>query len=379
MAQSKKNKGEPAKANTGIFGQRSNRKKLGVHNFPFVAKLSFTPLINHWKKKVGSGDAGEAIIAREITKRLEESLDFLAPIPDVKTLRDNFDFVELLLTGIFPSAHRDQQMAMASKPFHVDGFYFTPPLNRLIAREDVSISINIESDLARSSRIIRACCMILNAFYGQRIKYDEPLMLTVDYGKHHTQKHYKSERNTNFVEIKKTRPLKQLSQEQINYLLSNIYDIDTWLKYIPPSNFEFHGVVSINLIDVTADESLSRIKHLLLDRDAVVQRESINRLQKQLRNYFNLPELRIGLTAIDYPVVYNAPPKYKIHHALLSNRIKNLLAKKYKDSIYEKACRYKEMLIIEDIEKLGNRTKLEKNLLKENIRSIILAPLIKKK
>ena len=378
MSQSRKANKKKSGIQGGFLGKALNRKKLGVHDFPFVSKLSFVPLINHWKNKVGSGDAGEAILAREIIKRLDNSLEFLAPVTNNKVLEKNKDLVELLLTGIYPSAFRDQQLAMATKPFHVNGFYFTPPLKYFIAKDNIDISLNIESELVRSSTIIRACCMILNSFYGQRIDYEEPIMYSIDGGKKLGERHYKSELNLQFVEIKKTKPLKRLSQEQINYLLSNIYDIETWLEYIPPTHFEFHGVVSINLIDVTVDESLSRLKHILLDRDGVVARESIHRLQKQLRSYFNLPELRLGLTAIDYPGSRKVLHKYKIHHAFLSKRIKNLFARKYQDSIYEKACKYKETLIIEDLEKLEYKTKLEKNLLKEKIKCILVAPLIKK-
>ncbi len=373
MSQSKK-----AGTKRGLFDQEFNKKKLGVHGFPFGSKLSFVPLINHWKKKVGSGDAGEATIAREVTKRLDDSLEFLAPITDYQVLIKNKDLVELLLTGIFPSAHRDRQLAFASKPFNASGFYFTPPLERLIAKDNIDISVNIESERVRASTIIRACCTILNQFYGQRINFEEPLMYTVDAGKKHGERHFKTEVNIRYVEIKKLKPLKPLSQEQINLLLSNIYDVEIWLNHIPPSNFEFHGVVSINLIDVTIDESLSRLKWLLLDRGAVVVRENMKRLQKQLRTYFRLPELRLGLMAVDYPSKHSMLNKYKIHHYFLNKRIKDLLAEKYKDSIYEKVCKRKETIIIEDLEKIEGKTKLERNLLKENIKSIILVPLIKK-
>ncbi len=378
MSQSKKVSGKKFFTGGGVFEQELNVKKLGIHDFPFTTKLSFVSLINHWKKKVGNGDAGEAIIAHEVTKRLDASLEFLAPITNDDLLEKNKDLVELLLTGIFPSAQRGQQLALASKPFHVFGFYFTPLLRQLITKAGINISLNIESDLVRSSTIIRACCMILNSFYGQRINFNEPLMFSVDRGKKSGERHFKSELNTQFVEIKKIKPLKRLTQDQINYLLSNIYDLETWLEYIPPTHFEFHGLVSINLIDVTVDESLSRLKRILLDKDAVVARKSINRLQKQLRNYFNLPELRLGLFAIDYPLQHDMFHKYKIHHALLSSRIKNLLAEKYKGSIYEKVCKYKETLILEDLGRYESKTILEKNLLKENIKSIILVPLIKK-
>lgn len=377
MEQSKKVY-KKSKINAGLLDQEANKKKLGVDSFPYASKLSFVPLINHWKKKVGSGDAGELIIAREVTKRLDASLEFLAPITDYDVLSKNSDLVELLLTGIFPSAHRDRQMALASKPFHVTGFYFTPPLQQLIAKENIDISVNLEPELVRTSIIIRACCTILNSFYGQRINYEEPWIYSIDAGKKLGVRHYKAELDTHFVQIKKIKPLKRLTQDQINYLLSNIYDINTWLDYLPPTHFEFHGLISITFIDVTVDESLSRLKRILLDKDAVVARKSIHRLQKQLRTYFSLPELRLGLTAIDYPDEHNFTNKYQIHHAFLSKRIKNLLAPKYKDSIYEKVCKSKETQIIEDMERLENKTSLEKNLLKENIRSIILVPLIRK-
>ncbi len=362
-----------------LTGLELNQKKLGIDDFPFSSKLSFVPLINHWKRKVGSGDAGEVIIAREITKRLDGSLEFLAPITNESVLAKNKDLVEMLLTGIFPSANRDRQMALASKPFHITGFYFTPLLKQLVARRKVEISVNIESELFRVSTIVRACCMILNSFYGQRIYYEEPLIFTVDSGKDLGVRHYKAELNTQFVQIKKIKPLRPLSRDQINYLLSNIYDVETWLEFIPPSHFEFHGLVSINLIDVTVDESMSRLKRILLDKDAVVARKNIRNLQDQLRNYFNLPELRLGLAAIDYPGGSNSSAYlYKMNHSFLNKRIKNLLAKKYSDSIYEKVCKYKEPLIIEDLSRLENKTSLEQNLLKENIKSIILIPLLKK-
>ena len=81
MPQSKKDHDKKSNAGGGFFDLELNRKKLGIHNFPYIAKLSFVSLINHWKNKVGSGDAGEAVIAREVTKRLDASLEFLAQLP----------------------------------------------------------------------------------------------------------------------------------------------------------------------------------------------------------------------------------------------------------------------------------------------------------
>ncbi|MEM9328222.1 MAG: hypothetical protein AAGA85_21320, partial [Bacteroidota bacterium] len=53
------------------------------------------------------------------------------------------------------------------------------------------------------------------------------------------EQHFKGIVNNEFVEIKKLKPLKAISQNDINLLLSRPNDIDLWLQHIPPENFEF--------------------------------------------------------------------------------------------------------------------------------------------
>ncbi len=363
-------------AGIDILRLDDTKKKLGYYQFPFSCKLSFVPLINHWKKKVGWGDAGEVIIAKEITRQLDDGLEFLTPFDSLDEIEDKRDFVELLLTGIFPSALRDQELAFARKPFDPSGFYYTRPFLELFSKDDLSFYINNQEGV-RNATIIRACRMILNKFYGQRIKYDEETVLSMKIGDSPYEKHYKLEYNTKFVEIKKLKPLKAISQQEINLLLSDITDIDLWLQFIPPSHFEFQGMVSVTLIDVTEGEAMSRLKKTLLNKNAVVDPESILELEWQLRTFFGIKELKMGLIAVDYPADRKLPHRYKINHSLLRKKMKRLFSKKHAGSIYETACQSGETLVVEDLEKYAVSTALERQLLKNDLRSVVIVPLMR--
>ncbi len=357
------------------FFEKETKKLLGFENFPFRKKLSFVPLIQYWKKRVASDDLGIANLAKSIVKELDNALEFQAPIEDMSLLKEKKPFVDLLMSALFPPGIRETQLARASLPFNMEGFYHTPKLKELMRSGNLQFCIDKSPAMVIAGTIVKACALILNKFYGQNIRVKEPFIFTVFSDSGMVEKHYKSELNIEFVDIKKLKPLKAISQEQINSLLSNIYDLDTWLEYIPPANFEFQGMVIVNLIDITEEETLSRLKHALLDRDAIVSPENIQKLEEHLRPYFHIHDLRLGVTAIDYPIENMVAHKYKIRHYFLADRYSNLLDPKFKGSIYETACKLGEVFTIEDINHISPPTLLEKGLLEEGIQSIAIAPL----
>ena len=226
--------------------------------------------------------------------------------------------------------------------------------------------------------LIGACSLILNRYYGQDIKVDVPIILSIQHENCHIERYYKTQLNFDFVKIKQLKPLKPISQDQIHTMLSNIYDIDLWLEYLPIDHFEFEGFTVGYLVDITEEEALSRIKFSLLERDAVTNAKKIKNLQSLVRTYLDMDHLLLGITAIDYPKENTIAHRYKIRFDFLSKRQEVLLAEKNTNSIYEKACKYQEVLLIEDLKSINRPTPIEKDLLKEGIRSILVAPLFNK-
>ncbi|MEM9922077.1 MAG: GAF domain-containing protein, partial [Bacteroidota bacterium] len=300
------------------------------------------------------------------------------PINDYSLLEKHRDFVELILSGVLPLAYRQNQMMQVGKPFSLIGFYQTPKLRKALDEESISVRINSDPGFARNILVIRSCVLVLNTFYGQNIHIERPFIFSLKSEESGLEQHFKGVVNNEFVEIKKLRPLKAISQETINLLISRPNDVDLWLQHVPPTHFEFHGLVRINLIDVTEVESLSRLRHRMLEKNAVMTDKNILKIQHHLRAIFDIPQLQLGLTAIDFPIRSNIMHRYKIKHSLLADKVDDLLGASFSGSIYEQACQRKKVLIIEDLQKSAQHTALEVFLLHKGIRSIMLVPLLDK-
>lgn len=370
--------GEPID-NNGLQAPMSKEEDffqlLGINPIPYRTYLGFELLIAEIEEKARRKDSALGEMARLVLKQLEKAPELRQPIENLDIVEQKRELISLMMAMVIPPATRRKSLAKVPPPFGLSPIYCTPALGELMQANTVNYLFNTENSLINCSMVVNACSLILNKFYGMELEVEPPFAVSIQHEGQPMERHYKLEFDTQYIDIKLLKPLKPLSQEQINGMLSNIYDTGLWLKHLPPDHFEFHGFVVGNLIDITAEEALSRLKYRLLERDAVIDEANIINLQTLVRNYFGLPKLRLGLTAIDYPLDHTSTHKYKIRFDFLARREKALLAQKNKNSIYEKACHYGEVLLIEDLQTVPNATPIEEALLEEGIRSIIVAPL----
>ena len=355
------------------------QREIGIGKVPFATYLSFRPLINQMTVMAGEKDLFEfATEGASILKRLNDMPELMGPITDLDLLDDNRPLVNFLINSVLPPVSQNHTLAKLSVPFQLSAFYMTPALQELNDNHNVKYEINRDPQLMYCASLLGACVLILNRFYGQHINIDPPFSISITYPDSKIQRFFKLKMDTSFVEIKATKPLKPLSQEEINNLLSNIYDTDLWLKVIPADHFEFHGFTINSLHEITEEKALSRIKQQLLSKDAIVNQRNIETLEDLLQTFFKMKDLRLGLTAIDYPIENTVAHKYKIRFDFLAEEIDQLLGAGNQNSIYEKSCRYREVLLIEDLNTLAQPTPIEEGLLDKGIRSIIVAPLFNK-
>ena len=354
-------------------------KLMGMKQMPFVSKLSFVPLIRKIEEKVKADNNPAAkIIAQTVLKELHKTPLFLDTIENEEEAKTYPEIIDLLMMMVVPPAARQSQMIKVSAPFAMNPIFCTPNLKGMMDANKANYVFNQSIDIIYCAMVVNACSLILNKYYGQSLNVETPIGISIQPPDKKLEKYYKVSMDAQFVDIKQIKPLKPLKQADINQMLSNIYDIDLWLQNIPPENFEFHGFVIGNLIDITEENALSQLKYALLERDAVVEQSKVNKLQALLRTYFDQPDLKLGITAIDFPVENAVAHKYKIRFDFLSEQQSNLLSQENRNSVYEKACRFKEVLLIEDLEAISSKTPIEQGLLEMGIRSIIVAPLFNK-
>ena len=350
-------------------------RQVGFNTFPYTSLLSFAPLIKFWKSKTNSQDRGTALLAHEIIQQLDASLDLLTPIRDANLLTKHKSFIDLLMSGLFAFAQQDQQMGQAVRPFSLEGFYRTNRFVKFLKNNRLSIINNKDVRSIRQDAIVRAGCMILNTFYGQKFPLKDPYIFTARADDTFVETHYKAALNLDYLEIKKKRALPALSEEEIFELINNFDKPELWLEKIPPTHFEFHGLVAVYLVDVTEEEAMSRIRQFLLQRDAVLEAHTIAQMEDLLSSYFNVPGLRLGLTEYHPSKESGSTDNFAVRQHLLKKEFPKLNIKDYEQSIYFEALRDSHPNIFQNITKLSHKTPLEEQLIKEGIQSIYIAPL----
>ncbi len=349
---------------------------MGIRTIPFKVELSFRPMIKYVESKLTSPDEAESFLARSVLDLLEKSPEFREEHLDCAGLCNYKGLIEMMSMFILAPALRERQYTKLCVPFSMNAFYITPALEKLIAENETNFLFSDTQDKMASGIIIRACSFILNRVYNLDLAINSPVNISATDKKTGKSRFFKLDLNFDFVEIKFLKPLKRLTQEQIHDLLSNIYDLDLWLTYLPADSFAFEGFMVANLIDITAEDASSRLKHALLEPRAILDQEHIGKLENILRQYFNIQDLKLGLTAIDYPKANAVDHRYQIRFDFLAEEVDCILDEKYANSVYDKACRYREVLLVEDLKTAGSKTAIEKKLLAKGIRSYLVAPLI---
>ncbi|MEL7118978.1 MAG: GAF domain-containing protein [Bacteroidota bacterium] len=350
--------------------------KVGVNQIPYKTQLSFRPLIEELEKRVNSDYPADSGLAKLILEKLPEDHPFRKEELSKDEVKSNCEAFDWLLSSLMPPVMRTNVMVKIGAPFDFDAVYITPPLQNLMETHDTMSLITKESsEFFSTTMLLSACSLILNRFYDQKIDLEPIVKFSVKNKKTGLDQHIKFDINPNFIKVKALKPLKPLSEEDIKRLMSNIYDTDLWLSYIPPENFAFEGFVIGVLKFITAEETSSLLKSSLLQKEAVLHEENIRKLEGLVKAYLNVPDLRLGVTAIDYPPEYAVSHKYRIRFDILADRQERLLESTNRGSIHEKACKYKESVIVEDLEMIKNPTPIERQLMEEGIRSVIIQPL----
>ncbi len=363
--------GEPAMSiQTADKIHRDFKKRL-----PFRSRLNFSKLIANWKTQLDSEDLTVKKLAETLFEKLEDAPEFYGPIDDYSILEEHQDVVDIFLGGLLPISRRKSVMSVVTNPFNPDGFYKTPGFEQLYQKKKVGLLLSKEPEIMESFLVIRPSVEILNQFYGQNVDIDYPTIFTVQTEDKGLEKHYKSEIDLSFMEVKAVKPLQELTPSQINELLHNVNNLELWQKYIPPENFEFHGVAVMNLVDVTDEEALSRLKFILLEKDAVINEVRIQDIQQQLQTIFRIPELTIGVTAVDCHDRQSTLLPNRVKNSFLSHTQLNLLDPQFEGSVYCRMCSTGEPVLIENLEAEAYKTTLEEALLERGINNVLISPL----
>ena len=343
---------------------------------PYESVLSFERILHRVTELERNGSAGVRLLAAELLRQVRDVPAFQRPIRDLGLLSKHRDLFDLILLFLVAPDARSRKYMKLSRPFDMRPLYLTDKLQSLIGSKDACYTFDAGAQEVWKTHLVTVGATILRQCYGVDIHLEPTVMLTVPDPETGLKRFYKPLYTHDYVEVRVKGALPALKETQIQALLDNIHDTELWQTYLPPEVFSLHGFHLAELHDVTTEESLSRLKHRLISRDAVLDVERVKELANLVRLHFQLPDLQLGLTAVDYPRDRAVDHEYRIRYNLLSDEIASLTDAAYAGSTYDQVFRSGEMVVIQDLRERPNPTLLEERLIDLGYRSLLLAPLL---
>jgi transcriptional regulator with GAF, ATPase, and Fis domain len=178
-----------------------------------------------------------------------------------------------------------------------------------------------------------------------------------------------------FVEVKALKPLKPLSREDIQYLLNNYEDLNTWLEYIPPDAFAFEGFTIVNLIDITDQELISSIKYSLVEKEALTSYEKFNALQHKVRSLLRRPNIKLGIGALQKRRNNQVNVSSNVCHSFVFEATEGIDCSESLHAFYERFVREARPMIFEDLLTADIPQVFKNKFLEQGIRNMVFIPM----
>ena len=346
-------------------------------DFPFNSVLSLKLLIEYWENAIKNGTVpfGEPLL-----EHIQNAPELKEPITDKSVLEKHRELINHLMSAVIAPAQTDKELTAATIPFKFESFFETQGFKKTLELDQIhkSAIINIPGNDMVVGKTIQACLLILQQFYNVRINFDKPILFTIRNPINGLDKVYKIEIGRQFFEVVSKRELRPIDPRIIKFLTEKVYDVDLWLQYIRPEDFEFRGFMILRMVDVTEQEMVSSIKYDLLEKNAVSRKESFTAIQHKLRSIFGLPEIRLGLAYFDSDnnIILSTDQDRECWKSLAKNENSENNCESYHGSVYERSWMEKRYITVEDLESYPYKSIVEEALLANGIKNILLAPLI---
>jgi hypothetical protein len=348
----------------------------GSGGFPFRCELSLAPLVAFWTRPENEGSALGAL-AQMVGDDILNASELLGTITDGAVITRHRDVVDVLMAAVFRPASWEQDFAAATIPFHLRGFYATPSMQRLLMSPDGAVQgrVNLDARMVGALRLAYAYALVLKRVYGITLEVEHPVIITVADPDTGLDRHFRMQFDWRFVDVVTQGAVPALTEDLEHRLHTNLLDAERLREVLPPDKFVLRGVTIVRAHEVTDQEVLSALKRDLIDRESIVSDARFLGLQARLRTLFRRPELRLGVAALDGDRVLLLNSGARREHGCIFADSLHHAVSEFAGSVYERAVRTGQPVIVPDLAELPGRTWIEDEAIKGGVRTFLCAPL----
>jgi len=346
---------------------------------PLIAKISFHKVLESLEEIAESGVDYRSDYAKALLRHAAPFPELRDGITDLSLLDKHEELIKNLLADLFPTALTNNEIKAAAIPFFNITFNHSARFKKILenAGEDFDIAIRNFDD---HQFYVFCCCLILNDYYGYHFDISMPLFYDIP-GADGVIKHYRILYNGDFLEFIPTEKAHALTPEDITMLMDNFDDLNLWKEKFPKGSWISKGFGIVSLFDATTESAISNLKSSLLVSDELKEVKKAN-FENIFRSIYKIADLRIGFTEInvDDNVFKIAPFKDIKSHILVGNKEMDC-GSMFCNATMQQMINERRYLIMSDVEAFREQnpddTSLADHLLSQNIKSCILAPIVK--
>ncbi len=352
------------------------RRTMGLEDFPYTTKLSMAPLIRHWQRHSLEGSEYIKAIGGQVDDYVNNHISILQPYNAIDDLLDEHAVVmDLLFSGVFPIVLAENLLGYAAPPFIMKPFYVTQGMQELLADTRAEVSFQQFGEFDKMPFSIRAGVIILDKYYGLKLDRVLPFLFSLRYEGSNMEQFFKTTSILDYLDVKTKKEPDEISQQKVDYLLKHMDDEALWLETFSPDVFYFEGFFMAIMNDVTEVETMSRLRKKLLEPNSLLEEANARIIANLTRMYLSLPDVEVGIAALDYPPEGSVAHRYKINYPIVSGLQRYLSTEDRSDSVYMKACKLNQMEVVSDLAKINDPGRNERALLEMGFRSLMVIPL----
>ena len=273
--------------------------KAMAKELPFRIRASFAQAMDYWQKLADGPDAEKAAHAKSVLDGLKHAPELFEPFDDEDIILKYEEEIATLFAPLFPETLQDNEIKGLSWPFRLYFFNTTKRFQKILDRTGDGTSM-MPINLSPDEFYVMACIAILNGLYGTSIELRKSFFLTIPDEKEGVDRYYRVFVNADSTILKKRAETPVvLTQDDIKLLIDNFDNVELWKEKIPPNSFDMEGFSLMTLFDVTLEESLSSMKNVLLQQDALQSEKQLAELEKYIQSYFGHSDLNLTVASVD--------------------------------------------------------------------------------
>ncbi len=344
-------------------------------SFPYDVQLDLSYFLNFCIDQIKDGKFFPGKIGQSLLEQIESAEVLFEPIKDTALLVEHKEMLDILFTVVFPVGAQNNHFSAALGPFSFEPIYATERFMELMPQnQNTKISNNIVGQDIGKGKLVKACLSILNQIYKKDIHFNRPLIFTIRDGETGLIRYFKMDHDERFYKVIPKKDVEPLDEKVLQHLLNNPLDADELVKYLKPENYIFTGLLIIDFVDITGQESISAIKNDLLEKNALLKQDTFDTIQDNVRALFGLKDITLGVAMFNKhkkALTYRSKATWK---SIVLDAMDESECGDYQNSVYG-LLETKPMHVVEDLKKLDNITPIEQKLISEGVENIAIASL----